>query len=1157
MYRILLLRISTYSLVRPLLDISKMNNFIQVKVPFCHSCVWMQDKLAVYIILVLCSEFIKTGYVVFVKQKHIYIFSFSPPPPPPPFFLFVCLFVYFTLSVCAPPPPPPSSLSLSVSSALFLSMPPPLSLSLSNCLRLSLCSQMNGNAVLIHDDAPNSPTADRGAAEATSTTTNGARGTAEVITTDLDDGMTVITNLASQQVTYIYDTPPERSPERLVGRESSENSGRSSQATVSPSRSSLGTPTRGSTDIKRSSSARQVWKEQMRKKHLPAIFINEAFESDELEGEEQRPEAGEPHTLPDVTRVSDSDVTQVQGSHVDDAKVADPQFHYYMSGNFHYDNLRSDSLQRIESESEGGSFQYDDNDIEGILDRDPSTRSARKAPHMGTFLGNPRDLSFELKQQSLPPASRSYLTHSDSDEQAAAFAPQSSSSLKKSRKESAEAVTRAGNRKPPRRSGMLKQTSRPSLQYQRSLHADPESESDLSTSVEEHHHHTEETKLEPEQSFYPTFEEVDSSSKVVPTTDLDEKSDEDADESTLLCFDADETLEARTALPVSNAVNESVNLVDTSDIFVTIDNVTKDATHTDDVVTQDKSGQPLLHSMGSGQSSDSFHPLTEATVLGILLEDGTEIPAYPPPSYDEVKGASDLDHSAYFSEGQADRFNPFAENDTNRSFSLTNPFLEDLKTETNSAIPPHGDGLAAQEQKQSNKMESQGNNTSAVDSHHDIAQAADLVVAEATRDKDKEEMITRVDSDVPPPDTAVVLDIEETGSINSDPSVVLEPYHEDRRPPWMDEDSEDDSPPKTVKRKSRNPFRPSFDAGEDDDAFGSSGDFGSSFGSNAELGTIFGNRSPSVRPDFNNPFAFDCFNGNPVDESDSDFLQSSGGSEQLNGLVNGVSDQYQSYPMFDEETDRGFEDALALEYVIGRNPYFGNIGRTFESIEEEPEDLTDSINSTDNDKQFKTTRISRPSSRSGNIESSEPNTPTKMNGKLSSQNSELSVGSTSGNPFAIEYASSEPLADSNEVLLEQFPTSFDDTPVVNGQGPEPNGNKPEEDAEPEDSPAARVRLTKPIRWTGSVNASESGFNSHFADLDDPWKEENVETSGQDAFPKLNHIGSSTVNTTSSEMKAKVNKPPVPFRPVRRVTSVDESVANKDPDEANRVDPVYF
>ena len=30
-------------------------------------------------------------------------------------------------------------------------------------------------------------------------------GATEVITTDLDDGMTVITNLASRQVTYIYD----------------------------------------------------------------------------------------------------------------------------------------------------------------------------------------------------------------------------------------------------------------------------------------------------------------------------------------------------------------------------------------------------------------------------------------------------------------------------------------------------------------------------------------------------------------------------------------------------------------------------------------------------------------------------------------------------------------------------------------------------------------------------------------------------------------------------------------------------------------------------------------------------------------------------------------------------------------------------------------
>ncbi|PVD35483.1 hypothetical protein C0Q70_02446 [Pomacea canaliculata] len=169
------------------------------------------------------------------------------------------------------------------------------------------------------------------------TTLEQARRGAEIITTDLDDDLTVITDIASTKKRYIYHSPAsERAAQASLQRpEAAEGSGGSSQ-TTSPSRLSVNSPTRPF-DMRRSGSAREAWKEQMRKKHLPAVFVNDAFDAEE-EGERGQDLVSDMHVLPDVALVG---------------------------GDF---DERSDGAPRVESESDGSSFQYDDRDIEIILD---------------------------------------------------------------------------------------------------------------------------------------------------------------------------------------------------------------------------------------------------------------------------------------------------------------------------------------------------------------------------------------------------------------------------------------------------------------------------------------------------------------------------------------------------------------------------------------------------------------------------------------------------------------------------------------------------------------------------------------------------------------------------------------------------------------------
>ncbi|OWF41103.1 uncharacterized protein LOC110462969 [Mizuhopecten yessoensis] len=122
-----------------------------------------------------------------------------------------------------------------------------------------------------------------------------------------------------------------------------------------------------------SSSSRHDWKDQMRKKHLPPIFVNEAFDS------------GEANRVRSMQQVA----TQ---SH---AREDSSSLHFYLSGDYHPDYLNTDSLPRKHhlleerSESEGVSGQYDDGDIAIILDEKLTAQTNVEVhntrPHLSSF----------------------------------------------------------------------------------------------------------------------------------------------------------------------------------------------------------------------------------------------------------------------------------------------------------------------------------------------------------------------------------------------------------------------------------------------------------------------------------------------------------------------------------------------------------------------------------------------------------------------------------------------------------------------------------------------------------------------------------------------------------------------------------------------------
>ncbi|XP_060071296.1 uncharacterized protein LOC132551202 [Ylistrum balloti] len=181
--------------------------------------------------------------------------------------------------------------------------------------------------------------------------------------------------LHQQRGTYSQTLPP-------VQRTSSAASSRSSPSqkqTVSSDHANHETPvsyldtTIDGSLTRSASNSRHDWKEQMRKKHLPSIFVNEAFDS------------GEAHRA----RITRQSVTHTH------AREDSSSLHYYLSGDYHPDNLNTDSLPRKRhlleerSESEGASGQYDEGDIEMILDQNHSARTSvevhNSRPHLASF----------------------------------------------------------------------------------------------------------------------------------------------------------------------------------------------------------------------------------------------------------------------------------------------------------------------------------------------------------------------------------------------------------------------------------------------------------------------------------------------------------------------------------------------------------------------------------------------------------------------------------------------------------------------------------------------------------------------------------------------------------------------------------------------------
>ena len=92
-----------------------------------------------------------------------------------------------------------------------------------------------------------------------------------------------------------------------------------------------------------------------------------------------------------------------------------------------------------------------------------------------------------------------------------------------------------------------------------------------------------------------------------------------------------------------------------------------------------------------------------------------------------------------------------------------------------------------------------------------------------------------------------------------------------------------------------------------------------------------------------------------VEDSDTDTLRTSMDSADLRTLdFNNYDSRYLSLQrdelltpvssIFDEETDRGFEEALEM-HVNANSSVYGGVGLCFESIQEEPEDLTSSSGS--------------------------------------------------------------------------------------------------------------------------------------------------------------------------------------------------------------------
>ena len=130
------------------------------------------------------------------------------------------------------------------------------------------------------------------------------------------------------------------------------------------------TPISTGADVQRSisSCSRKEWKDQVKKKHLPPIFVNEGFDSEEQKSLRERRE------------LARQALFQNTGS-----STSNSSLHYYMSSDYHPDYLTESITKHkphssSESDSNGPNEQYNDSDIGDVLDR-TSRKSSGRLPN--------------------------------------------------------------------------------------------------------------------------------------------------------------------------------------------------------------------------------------------------------------------------------------------------------------------------------------------------------------------------------------------------------------------------------------------------------------------------------------------------------------------------------------------------------------------------------------------------------------------------------------------------------------------------------------------------------------------------------------------------------------------------------------------------------
>ncbi|GFO16247.1 hypothetical protein PoB_004275200, partial [Plakobranchus ocellatus] len=183
-----------------------------------------------------------------------------------------------------------------------------------------------------------------------------------------------------------------------------------------PSRKAGSTSSSGSSSysrVKRSASAtsRQEWKERMRKKHLPAIFINSSFEEDNAQSPSdaqsisaQSSTSAQTHSYENVNEMNSKDVPLIaqtleknesanvsvsKKSYVAPSVPKNPStesMHYVTSANYveTLNSLPTPVLNKQSTmESEGISGMYEDGDIKDVLDSSVALESITHDKTMG------------------------------------------------------------------------------------------------------------------------------------------------------------------------------------------------------------------------------------------------------------------------------------------------------------------------------------------------------------------------------------------------------------------------------------------------------------------------------------------------------------------------------------------------------------------------------------------------------------------------------------------------------------------------------------------------------------------------------------------------------------------------------------------------------